>query len=154
MKLIEELVARATAAEKKAGDLAEQQANVLARQQAYDKLQSLFDGAAADGQLSAEELESLMLGFRDAGLDTSELEKLYDDVKNMDSTQGADVTNELRNAIFDQIHEARIEADTDPFFHFNAQQVMSEHHQAMDLAARVSKAEHDMYMTAVRNLVA
>lgn len=154
MKLIDELVARAVAAENEAGKLAEHQAGVLDRQKAYDRLEQLFEAAAADGQLSGEELENLMKSFRAAGLDTGTLEELYKELQGMDSTQGVDVENQLRTRIADQLHQARVATDTDPMFEFNTQRVTAEYYQSLDLAARVSKSEHDMYMTAVRNLVA
>ena len=153
MKLIEELVARAEAADKAMGELATNQEAALARKKAYQKIEQLFEQAAGDGQLDENELEELMARFRAAGLDTQTLENVYDEIKNTDATAGVDVTAELREKIAEQLFDARLD-EGDPLFEFKAQQAMATYQQSFDLASRVSKAEHDIYMVAIRNLVA
>lgn len=156
MQLIDDLIARAAAADNAAGQLAMDQASVLARQKAYDNLQHLFDQAAADGKLSEDEVANLMRSFREAGLDTSALEEIARQFGEMDHTDagGVDVGADLRTKIAEQLQTAKIEAGEDPLFEFKAQKAMAQYNQSFDLAARVSKSEHDMYMVAIKNLVA
>ncbi|MCC7383652.1 MAG: hypothetical protein IT384_17560 [Deltaproteobacteria bacterium] len=152
MKLIDELVARATAAEDRIGDLADQETKNEQRRAAYGELERMFDKAAGDGYLDQREIQDLMAAFRAQGLDTATLEKLANDLKGRDATSRIDVTGELRDQIADQLRDAKISTN-DPHFQFNVQMNMAEYQQSFDLASRVSKAEHEIYMAAIRHLV-
>lgn len=151
MRLVDQLVARAAGADAKAQKLADRAAGQERRREAFGRLGALFDKMAADGKLDRRELGDLMAKFRAGGLDTATLEQLYETLPSTDGA--ADIDAALRTRIGDQLRDAA-RATEDPGFFFEVQDVMSEYQQSMDLASRVSKAEHDAYMTAIRHMVA
>lgn len=153
MKLIEDLVARAAAADQAMGNMATQEEAAEARRQAYQNLERMFEQMAADGYLDENELGDLMAAFRAQGLDTKTLEELVQQLKDGDGTAGVDVTAGLRGSISDQLRDASMRT-RDPSFMFQVQMLTQEYHQSFDLASRAQKAEHDIYMTAIRHLVA
>jgi D-alanyl-D-alanine carboxypeptidase len=151
MKLVEQLIGVAADADQKMGKLADKEEKALARRQAYGRLESLFDQMAGDGQLSRQELDQLMKEFRAQGLDTATLDEVYKQLKSADGVVKVDP--QLRNKIGEQLQEAKF-STRDPSLFFQAQDLMSTYHQSFDLASRVSKAEHEAYMTAIKHLVA
>ncbi len=151
MALVEELKQVAAGADRKAGQLAQDEAQRLARREAYNKLGQIFDEMAADGVLDASEIEALHRHFRDAGLDTETLEQLVQDMAGGDRVQ---VTTQLRNEISDTLREAKRDTDSGPAFQLEVQRLMGDHNEAINLAATVQKKEHDMYMTAINNMKA
>jgi hypothetical protein len=150
MKLIDELVARAADDDKVMGQLADEEAARQAREKAYDRLAHAFDAMAEDGHLDKREIKALIAEFRAQGLDPEQLEALAHSLKDRDRVA---VTSDLRNAIADELRDARSKLQ-DPDFGFKVQVLVNDYDQAFETASRVSKDEHEMYMTAVRNLVA
>ncbi len=151
MKLIEDLIGRAKAADDRAGQLAQREGQRLERQKAYNQLEELFNDMAADGYLDKDELKTLMKKFREAGLSTDALDKLYQQLKNTDRVAAG---ASIREAVGDELQNARTKDRADVSFQFEVQNLMTDYHQSFDLAARVQKAEHDMYMAAIQNLKA
>lgn len=153
MKLIDELIGRAVAAENAAGELAQNELAAMGRDQAYKQLQNAFDRAIADGYLDENEVEELMAGFRAAGLDTSTLATIAKQLQESDGVVRADA--EIRTKIGDQLREARMSVrEEDVFFNMKVQMLMQEHDQSIQLVANIQKSEHDKYMTAIRNMQA
>jgi len=151
MKLIDELVAHGEAANQRAGQIADQQEAALNRRKAYNGLEKEFEQMAADGYLDKDEVGRLMAEFRELGLDTSTLAALAKDLNGRDSAGRVGVTAELRDLIGEQLSEARSGARDDGFM-FEAQRAINENHLAYDTASRVSKAENEIYMVAIRHL--
>lgn len=149
MKLLDQLVARGEMADKMMGEIADREGADEQKRAAYAALGREFDRFAADGYLDKTELDQLLKDFKAAGLDTATLDALAKELNGQGGT--ARVTDDLRSKIGEQIREAKFEA-TDPDFAFEAQMLMSAHHQAYDLASRVSKGEHEIYMTAIKHL--
>ena len=153
MRLIDDLVSRAAAADAKMGQIADREEARERRRAAYAALERELDRMASDGQLDQKEIQQLMTNFRAQGLDTTTLEEMAQKLRGLDSTASVEVTGELREKLSEQLRDAK--ADTkDPSFHFEAQELMNEYQQSFDLASRVSKLEHDTYMASIRNLVA
>lgn len=150
MKLIDQLVSRAAGDDRAMGALADQEEARLRREQAYTNLGRQFDQMAADGYIDKDELKSLMAQFRALGLDTKDLEKLADSLKNQDRVA---VTSELRNSVDDELRSAKT-SGRDPNFQFKVQALMADYNQCFEVASRVSKAEDDMYKVAIKNMVA
>ncbi|MCK6547199.1 hypothetical protein L6R52_15215 [Myxococcota bacterium] len=153
MKLIEQLVARAAAADAEMGQLADQVEAQEARRKAYDKVEQMFDQMAADGYLSKDELEALKKEFRAQGLDTAALDQLARELANTDGSTRVGVTTDLRSRIYEQLQDAEY-ATRDPALIFKTQELVTTYNQSFDLAGRVLKSEHEMYMTAIKHLVA
>lgn len=152
MKLIEELIQRAAAADHKAGTLADQAEASRERRKAYRQLEQLFERAAADGLLDRSEIDELMARFSAAGLTTKELEALRERLQ-LEDLATVEVDAELRNKIGAHFREAYEGTELDGH-NFEVMTTMREYHQSIDLAARVQKAEHEIYMAAIRNLKA
>lgn len=150
MKLIDELVTRAESADSQIGEIADQEMAAERRREAYKHLEQEFESMAADGYLDKGELSKLMADFRAQGLDTKALEDIAKDLRGRDRVEvGAD----LRDKIGNQLRDAKIDT-RDPDFAFKTQLLMNEYQQSYDLASRVSKAENEIYMVAIRHLVA
>lgn len=153
MKLVEELINRAATADAKMGRLAHQEQNAERRKKAFSNIENQLDRMMQDGVLSSEEIESAKAQFRQAGLDTSTLENLALQMQDMDGVTGVEVDSDMRLAFDEQFREAKASLDN-PWFNFQAQELVGEYKESIDLAARVQKAEHEMYMAAIRNMKA
>jgi hypothetical protein len=153
MKLLEQLVAVGTEAEQEAGDLAKNEEQRLKRDQAYARLEQMFGSMCADGQLDAKEIEKLMREFRAQGLDTATLQEIQKQLRNGDATSRVAVTDKMKEGIEEQLRLAE-QTNNDPMSAFKTQQIMAKHNHAWDLASRVSKSEHEIYMAAIKHLVA
>lgn len=149
MKLMDQLIARGEKADRMMGEIADREAIDEQKRMAYAAVGREFDKFASDGYLDKTELDQLLADFKAAGLDTATLEALAKELQGQDGTTR--VTDDLRNAIGEQIREAEFEA-TNTDFAFEAQTLMSAHHQSYDLASRVSKGEHEIYMAAIKHL--
>jgi hypothetical protein len=150
MKLIDQLVGWAGQDDQMMGKLAADESAREQKQQAYGRLGDLFDQMASDGYLSKDEIQQLMAAFKAQGLDTSQLDALYHELKNQDRVA---VTGDVRTGIEDELSDAKQKC-TDPDFNFKAQWLVNDYNQNFDTATSVQKDENDMYMTAIRNLVA
>jgi hypothetical protein len=107
-------------------------------------VRALYEGIAFS-------LRDVLGEFRAQGLDTATLDEVYKQLKSADGVVKVDP--QLRNKIGEQLQEAKF-STRDPSMFFQAQDLMSTYHQSFDLASRVSKAEHEAYMTAIKHLVA
>lgn len=152
MKLIDQLIAQGNAANAAAGELGEREEANLKKHQAYQALEGLFGQMCADGNLDAGELDRLFKEFKAQGLDTKTLEELKRQIMNGDGTSRVKVTSDLKSSIMEQIQFADA-ATHSPDAAFQAQLIMGVHSRSWDLASRVSKAEHDMYSNAVKNML-
>lgn len=153
MKLIDQLLGRAAAADEQMGRLAAQGNRSEARKKATKDLEHKLQGMTQDGVLDQEEMRELLAAYRAEGLDTSTLEELARQMGALDGVVGVKVDGDVRARLSDELREAGHQFE-DPFFNFQAQQLVTEYNQSFDLASRVLKAEHEMYMAAVRNLKA
>lgn len=151
MKLIDQLIARAAAADAAMGKLAAEGTNNERRKQAYAALERELSRMMSDGVLDQKEMGELMRSFRANGLDTSSLERLAKEMRETDGVVGVAVDSDVRAQLMDELRDARADLH-DPAFVFKAQQLTQEYQQTFDLASRVQKAEHEIYMAAIRNL--
>ena len=76
-----------------------------------------------------------------------------DFAKDLRGRDRVEVGADLRDKIGNQLRDAKIDT-RDPDFAFKTQLLMNEYQQSYDLASRVSKAENEIYMVAIRHLVA
>ncbi|MFO0727918.1 MAG: hypothetical protein U1E65_29330 [Myxococcota bacterium] len=151
MKLIDELVNRAEAADSAIGDIADKEMAAENRRKAYKQLESEFDSMAQDGYLDKAELDKLMADFRAQGLDTTALQDIARDLKGRDRVE---VNTDLKDKIGNQLRDAELETRSAPSDALKTQLLMNQYQQSYDLASRVSKAENEIYMVAIRHLVA
>jgi hypothetical protein len=153
MKLLEQLVQVGTEAEHEAGELAKNEEQRMKRDQAYQRLEGMFASMCADGQLDGAEIDKLMREFRAQGLDTATLQEIQKQLRNGDATSRVKVTPQMQQSIEEQLQLAE-QQNQDPMAAFKTQQLMAKHAHAWDTAARVMKAEHEIYMAAIKHLVA
>lgn len=151
MKLFDELVARAATADAAMDELARDEEAQENKRQAYGRLQQLFGEFAGDGYLDEKELSRLMADFKAQGLDTKSLQALYQQLKTTDGTKRVAVSADLAEQIGEQLQDAKY-ATRDPNFNFKAQTALNIYNQSFDAASRVQKAEHEIYMVAIRHL--
>ena len=152
MKLIDELVAQAATADGLMGDLAAEGTKNHQRQQAYGKLENTLERMSADGYLDAGELKELLKEFRAQGLSTRTIEDMITQLNSQDGSSRTQATSEKVTQLRAELFDAKAAAGNDPLFHLKAQELVGTYNKAFDLAARVSKSEHDIYMTAIRHL--
>jgi hypothetical protein len=117
----------------------------------YNQLEQLLETRAADGYLDKASIDELIKDFKAQGLDTSQLQKLADELKNGDTTK-VPVSGDELNSIYMELEYAK-RGNTDPLFNYKADQLMSDFNQKYETASTVSKTENDTYMTAIRNMV-
>lgn len=141
MKLMEELIDRAGQADRQMYELGTQELAQDARRRGLQQLGADLDRMAADGWLESEELEQLREQAEALGVSLSM------------PTGRTEVTPRELEELRVQIDLAKAGAKT-PGFEFEAQRLLGEYSQAYDLASRVSKAEHEIYLVAIKNLVA
>ncbi|MBK6685802.1 MAG: hypothetical protein IPG45_15125 [Deltaproteobacteria bacterium] len=141
MKLMEELIDRAGQADRQMYELGSQELAQDARRRGLQQLGAELDRLAADGWLESEELEQLREQAEALGVSLSL------------PTGRTEVTPRELEELRVQIDLAKAGAKT-PGFEFEAQRLLGEYSQAFDLASRVSKAEHEIYLVAIKNLVA
>lgn len=153
MKLIEQLIGRAARADAEMGQLAARGAEAERRKMAYKGIERELERMMGDGLLTQEEMGELIRAYRAEGLDTSSLEALAAHMREHDGVVGVAVDGDDRSDLLDELRMAG-RAQDDPNFNFKAQELISEYRESFDLASRVQKSEHDMYMTAIRNMKA
>ena len=141
MKLMEELIERAGEADQQMYELGTQELAQDARRRGLQQLGVELDRMAADGWLESEELEQLRRQAEALGVSLSM------------PTGRTEATPLELEELRVQIDLAKAGAKT-PSFEFEAQRLLGEYSQAFDLASRVSKAEHEIYLVAIKNLVA
>lgn len=154
MRLVDELIAAAVADDRAAGRLAEKQQQNLDRREAYNRLESMLDRMAGDGYLDREELDTLMREFRAQGLDTEQLQRLAEQLETQDGVSRVEVSAEKLFDLRTELADARSSTADDVFFHLEAQELLSDYKNRIEAASKVMKAEHDIYMVAIKHLVA
>ena len=107
---------------------------------------------SADGYLDAGELKELLKEFRAQGLSTRTIEDMITQLNSQDGSSRTQATSEKVTQLRTELFDAKAAAGNDPLFHLKAQELVGTYNKAFDLAARVSKSEHDIYMTAIRHL--
>lgn len=154
MRLVDELIAQAAADDRAAGQLAEKQSENLEKREAYNRLEGLIDQMSGDGYLDRGELDTLMAEFRRQGLDTSQLQKIAGQLQMQDGVERAAVSSDSLFELRTELADARATTSEDVFFHLEAQELMSDYKNRIEAASRVMKAEHEIYMVAIKHLVA
>ena len=143
MKLYDELVGRAGAADASMGRLAEKEMAAETKRRAIRQLDDMLTEMAADGWLDPGEVASLRAEAERLGVDLG--------LPNASGSLKADAS------LLDEAHMRlgrAVDANTDRGFEFEVQRHLAEYHQSFDAASKVSKAEHEIYMAAIKNLVA
>lgn len=140
MKLFDELMGRAAAADAAMADMAKRGFANEARRQAIQKLDDDLRRMASDGFLDPDEVAALSAQAEALGIDLS-----------LPSKNGSRLVPGDLEGARDAIDEA-YDATHDFGFEYEVQRLVSEHQESVTAASKVSKAEHEMYMAAIRNL--
>jgi hypothetical protein len=141
MKLMEELIGRAERADREMFEIADREQAADAQRSRLDALERELGKMSADGFLDQDELAKLRAEAERLGIELSL------------PTGATEVTGAIRDRLDIELDTAKA-ATRNKGLEWDAQRLMGEYTQSFDLASRVSKAEHEMYLVAIKNLVA
>jgi hypothetical protein len=144
-----------SSAEQRVDQLSERAASLEERRAAYDRIEAQFSTMTADGVLDEREAERLFSELKKAGLDTAELQQIYQSMKGLDSSVRAGGASALERALDLELGAARARVGdqlAEISNRVSQEQFLIETGYAS--AADYNKKEHDTYMTIIKNMVA
>lgn len=154
MKLTELFRQMAGHAEGKLNDLVDDQTQNLDRQRALNRVEERFDAMAADGIIDESEMDELVQMMKDNGLDTDDIQKVFEDLKGQDSAVRLDEADKLKFLIDTRIDNAQDEATTQHAdLNFAVQIALADYTHGIESAAAIQKQGHDADMAVIRNMV-
>jgi len=154
MKLTELFRQMAGHAEKKLDGLLDDQTKNLDRQRAINRVEERFEAMAADGIIDESEMDELLAMMKNNGLETDDIQKVFEDLKGTDSAVRLDDADKLEYLITTRLDNAEDEATTQHAdLNFAVQLALADYTHGIESASAIQKQGHDADMAVIRNMV-
>ena len=155
MKLTELFRQMAGHAEGKLNDLVDGQTQNLDRQRALNRVEERFEAMAADGIIDGDEMDELLAMMKKNGLDTDDIQKVFEDLAGEDNAVRLDESDKLEFLINTRLDNAQDEATTQHAdVNFAIQMALADYTHGIESASAVQKQGDDADMAVIRNMVA
>ena len=154
MKLTELFRQMAGHAETKLDGLLDEQTQNLDRQRAIHRVEEQFQSMAADGIIDESEMDELLAMMKSNGLETDDIQNLFEQMKGQDSSVRLDDADKLEYLITTRLDNAEDAATTQHAdLNFAVQLALADYTHGIESASAIQKQGHDADMAVIRNMV-